>query len=460
MVSHSTTGSPPTSLKGAEAATTLHSSEKVKDEGETHMKKPPPFKHSWSVSCKFFVLCLLSFLTALDGTIITTSIPTITAQSEAATNSSTPFLAAIALFALGSGIAGGAHSPVMLITGRAVQGLGAAGLYVLSDILICDLVPPRHREPYLSAMLSTAGIGSTIGPSTTTAGRAGVTLSRAPTTSAPSSSSHPCFPLFYALITGGIQNPWSSWRVLLPLVLGICGWLPFHVHQATPSFCSPAEHPTTSTHQSSSPPLSGVYYLPFALAIMPFAGISGWALSRWGNLFSTLDGTSSRAAWVGFHIIPSAGIALVYTAALPSTLAPLEEEDVAVATAAYSFIRSFGFVWGLTLAGIVFNGQVDACLGFVGDEGAEGGAEGESEGWGGSLRQAIEVYVRALRVAWLVAMAVALLGFVCVPLERWLELKKDHTTKYGLKEKGREKSEGRRKDRTKKRRNSTAVFRT
>jgi hypothetical protein len=27
-----------------------------------------------------------------------------------------------------------------------------------------------------------------------------------------------------------------------------------------------------------SPMLSGVYYLPFALAIIPFAGIAGWAL--------------------------------------------------------------------------------------------------------------------------------------------------------------------------------------
>lgn len=151
------------------------------------------FKLIWKLLCIFAVLCLLSFLTALDGTVITTSLPTITGQMKTHNDqlyiwiarcfilSSTapqplygqltnifgrrnPFLIAIAVFVLGSGIAGAASDTAMLVTGRTVQGLGAAGLYVLSDIIICDLVRPRNRGPYLSAVLSTAGIGSTIGP--------------------------------------------------------------------------------------------------------------------------------------------------------------------------------------------------------------------------------------------------------------------------------------------------------
>lgn len=66
-----------------------------------------------------------------------------------------------------------------------------------------------------------------------------------------------------------------------------------------------------------SPMLSGVYYLPFALAIIPFAGIAGWALSNWGKhvslhfagfallaigtgLYATLNSGSSMGAWIGF----------------------------------------------------------------------------------------------------------------------------------------------------------------
>jgi MFS family permease len=150
-----------------------------------------PFKHTWRLWCIFIVLCLLSFLSGLDATIITTSLPTIAHDIGGETQyawiansylfASTapqplygqisnifgrrnPILVAVSLFALGSGIGGGAKNVDTLIAGRVIQGLGTAGLYVLSDIIICDLVPPRHRGSYLSAVISSAGIATTIGP--------------------------------------------------------------------------------------------------------------------------------------------------------------------------------------------------------------------------------------------------------------------------------------------------------
>lgn len=172
-------------------ALSSHDAEKFQQQEIPQSFGSAPFEHTWSLWCIFSVLSLLSFLTALDETIITTSLPTITVAIGGASDGlyiwlaqsfifastapqplygqisnkfgrRTPFLVAIVLFALGSGVAGGATNPVMLISGRSVQGLGAAGLYVFSDILICDLVPPRHRGPYLGAVLSTAGIGSTL----------------------------------------------------------------------------------------------------------------------------------------------------------------------------------------------------------------------------------------------------------------------------------------------------------
>lgn len=147
----------------------------------------PTFRLFWRVWCVFVVLFLLSFMSAVDATIVTTSLQTITREIGGqeqyvwvvnafmfATTIPQPFygqianifgrrhpvLVASSLFALGSGISGGARSAGMLIWGRTIQGLGAAGLYVLSDIIICDLVPPRYRSPYLSAVISTAAIGS------------------------------------------------------------------------------------------------------------------------------------------------------------------------------------------------------------------------------------------------------------------------------------------------------------
>ena len=44
-----------------------------------------------------------------------------------------PALLPVSLFALGSGIAGGANDIAMLITGRTVQGIGAGGIFVLMN---------------------------------------------------------------------------------------------------------------------------------------------------------------------------------------------------------------------------------------------------------------------------------------------------------------------------------------
>ena len=108
-------------------------------------------QHRWQVLVIVIVLCLLSFISAVDATIVTTSLPTITEdigggkQYVWVVNSflfastvpqpligqianifgrRNPILVAIALFALGSGVAGGSTSPAILIGGRTMQGLG------------------------------------------------------------------------------------------------------------------------------------------------------------------------------------------------------------------------------------------------------------------------------------------------------------------------------------------------
>ena len=57
-------------------------------------------------------------------------------------------LGALALFALGSGICGGASSMTMLIAGRTVQGLGGGGIQSLSSIIVADLVTLQERGLY------------------------------------------------------------------------------------------------------------------------------------------------------------------------------------------------------------------------------------------------------------------------------------------------------------------------
>jgi hypothetical protein len=170
-----------------------------------------------------------------------------------------------------------------------------------------------------------------------------------------------------------------------------------------------------------------------------------------GGLLSTLDETSDRGAWIGYQILVSSGTGMIFTATLPSTLAPLSESDVAVATGTYSFIRSFGLVWGATMASVVFNSQIDAHLGSItATDGSDPAAvraalsDGKaysyaSGGFIASLpaatrHQVVDVYVKALRVVWLTVAAVSCLGFICVSLEKHVELRKEHHTEYGLAE--------------------------
>ena len=57
-------------------------------------------------------------------------------------------LVTIGLFALGSGICGGAKSMNMLIAGRAIQGLGGGGIQSLTGIILADLVSLQERGIY------------------------------------------------------------------------------------------------------------------------------------------------------------------------------------------------------------------------------------------------------------------------------------------------------------------------
>ncbi|RPD75859.1 hypothetical protein L226DRAFT_445089, partial [Lentinus tigrinus ALCF2SS1-7] len=54
-------------------------------------------------------------------------------------------LGVLALFALGSGLCGGASDMQRLIAGRTVQGLGGGGIQALSAIILADLVTLRER---------------------------------------------------------------------------------------------------------------------------------------------------------------------------------------------------------------------------------------------------------------------------------------------------------------------------
>ncbi|KAJ0376488.1 hypothetical protein COL26b_005302 [Colletotrichum chrysophilum] len=74
------------------------------------------------------------------------------------------YLLAIALFELGSLICGTAPSSIALIVGRAIAGIGGAGIYVGSLIILTYSVPLEKRPIYTSFVSSMWGISNVAGP--------------------------------------------------------------------------------------------------------------------------------------------------------------------------------------------------------------------------------------------------------------------------------------------------------
>jgi EmrB/QacA subfamily drug resistance transporter len=74
------------------------------------------------------------------------------------------FLFAVGIFVLGSLLCGAAQSMAQLIAFRALQGVGAAGLFTLSSATLADLVSPRERGRYQSLFTATFAVCSIAGP--------------------------------------------------------------------------------------------------------------------------------------------------------------------------------------------------------------------------------------------------------------------------------------------------------
>ena len=74
------------------------------------------------------------------------------------------FIVAIGIFILGSLATGLATSMLELSMFRAIQGLGAGGLFSLALTIVADIVPPRERARYQGMFLAVFGTSSVAGP--------------------------------------------------------------------------------------------------------------------------------------------------------------------------------------------------------------------------------------------------------------------------------------------------------
>ncbi|KAI0178575.1 MFS general substrate transporter [Hypoxylon sp. FL1284] len=153
--------------------------------------EPEAVRTKWETTLIVLALCSALFLAALDVTIITTAIPTITEQFRSpagytwigaayllANSATVPswgkisdiwgrkpvLLAAVAIFWIGSLICALSINIGMLIAARAIQGVGGGGIVVLVNICVGDLFSMRKRGMYYAFFGMVWAIASAIGP--------------------------------------------------------------------------------------------------------------------------------------------------------------------------------------------------------------------------------------------------------------------------------------------------------
>ncbi|KAL7623781.1 hypothetical protein AAE478_005334 [Parahypoxylon ruwenzoriense] len=162
-----------------------------RDDGQIDTTTTPRRRSQLEIAILMTTLCMAVFLAALDITIVSTALPTISDHFQSTSGytwiGSAFLLAAavvaptwgkfsdiwgrkaiilivIAIFFLGSTLCGAAVSLEMLIVGRAVQGVGGGGLLSLVSIVIGDLFSQRERGKYYGIVGMVWAVAFTLGP--------------------------------------------------------------------------------------------------------------------------------------------------------------------------------------------------------------------------------------------------------------------------------------------------------
>ncbi|KAH7418703.1 major facilitator superfamily domain-containing protein [Cadophora sp. MPI-SDFR-AT-0126] len=427
-------------------------------------EQPVLIKRGWRFYGTFGTLALLNLICAIDATILSVALPIIATDLKGTTaiqafwvgtsfllcstviqpswaslshisGRKPVLLAALLLFTLGTIIASVADNVALLLVGRCVQGIGGGGLVALTYVVITDMVTLRERGKYMSVISLQWAIGSVIGPVIggafaekatwrwifwlnipfCTFAAVGIPICLRLHIKEGSIWTKLCTfdwfgsSIFVAATTsclipvtwGGVMYDWSSWRTLVPLILGLVGLTGFTVYSFYIS-TEPLIRRTLFNTPTANVAYIGtlvqglivwslLYFMPLyfevvknysaitsAIAIFPFTftvapaavivGLVitktgryrpslwiGWLLTTLGmGLIIYLQQSTNIPSWISISLVPGTGLGMLFSAQGFAAQASASNADLPFAGAMYSFFRAFGQTLGVAISGVIF----------------------------------------------------------------------------------------------------------
>ncbi|KAI1614407.1 DNA repair protein RAD50 [Exophiala viscosa] len=442
------------------------SSVSISSEKQNDTNEPPEFNVSTRFLMAFAALSVLTLMVALDGTSISVALPIIAKKLHGSAIEAfwagTSFLLAstvfqpnfasfshifgrmpvimvsITLFFVGVMMAALSNNFGLLLAGRSVQGIGGGGIIAMTEIVVTDLVPLRWRGQWAGVIAGMWSIGSVSGPIIGGAfadvqwrwifwlnlpfiGIGGVMvplflrLNVIPQSIAAKlrrvdwigsvlfvgSMTSFLIPLTW----GGVMYSWSSWRTLVPLLvgaLGLVGFCFFEAYVAAEPLLrlsvfsnrsANIAYATTTLHgmilwcilyyqplyfeavKGYSPVVSGVALFPATFTVAPMAVVTGlmitktaayrwsvwlgWCVSVLGlGLLILLDVDTSVPQWIFIDLVSGLGLGILFPSLQFALQAASTAKDMAFAVAMFVFFRSFGQALGVAIGGVIFQNQM------------------------------------------------------------------------------------------------------
>ncbi|KAK3382561.1 major facilitator superfamily domain-containing protein [Lasiosphaeria ovina] len=406
------------------------------------------------------------FLAALDVTIVTVAIPTISQEFNSTSGytwigsaytltsaAAAPvwgkisdiwgrkpiIILAVAVFWIGSLISAISRNIGMLIGGRALQGIGGGGITILVNICISDLFSMRLRGVFFGVMGMVWAVAGAIGPVLGGVFTSQVTWRWCFYINLPISGAgmailvfvlklhNPRTPMRQGLAAvdwlgslaviggtlmvllglefGGVTNPWDSVTVIALIVFGVVTIalfiviemkvakfpvIPMRLFRSRGSIVSLlvcAVHGYVFVSGSYylplyfqaviglSPLLSGVYALPFALALSLCSAGTGIFIKKTGKylpciifgmatmtlgfgLFVDLEPRTNLVKIILYQIVAGVGVGPNFQAPLISLQSTVGPRDMASATGTFGFVRQLAISVSIVVGGVVFQNSM------------------------------------------------------------------------------------------------------